>query len=67
MPFGIHRMLGSAVAFGVVGATASRLSAFRDVAVATTSSARTAILAIRRCFDVGQPYAAAATATISEA
>ena len=68
MPFRIYRMLGSAAAFGVVGATVSRLSAFRDVAVATTSSTRTAILAIRGVwsFDAGQPYAATAAPTVSE-
>ena len=70
MPFSIYCMLGSAAAFGVVGATASRLSAFRDMAVATTSSTRTAILAIHGVwsgFDVGEPYVATATATVSEA
>ena len=69
MPFRIYRMLGSAAAFGVVGATVSRLSAFRDVAVATTSSTRTAKLATRGVwsgFDAGQPYAATAAPTVSE-
>ena len=46
VPFSIYRIFGSAAALVVVGATAPRLSAIREVAVATRSSTRTAILCV---------------------